>query len=258
VRGLMGLLIAAGLGLAGAVCNWLYLDSRAQTEARVAFIGVKADVHLKIGDVFKADHFEPVEIPKSRLGNLQDAAPLWSARDAVIGLRANKAYGGGELILRQDLTTPAQEDLASMLADDEVARWVPIDSRAVISEQINPGDLVSFEVPRPRAAASTEPAPATSGPPEQRQPDGLSSLSGAKSDNVEIIGPFRVLAVGARRERPNIQQSRGRTGGSENTITIAARLTNGEIEPRAAKLFDAVRAAGSQGVYVMLHSSKAD
>jgi Flp pilus assembly protein CpaB len=257
VRGLVGLVIAAGLGLAGAVCNWLYLDSRAQTEARVAFIGVKPDVQLRIGDVFRADHFEPVELPKSRLGNLEDAAPLWEARDAVIGLRANKAYGGGELILRQDLTTPAQEDLASMLADDEVARWVPIDSRSVISEQINPGDLVSFEAPRPRSA-STEPTPETSGPPQERQAENLSSLRETKNGNTEIIGPFRVLAVGARRERPNIQQARGRTGGNENTITIAARLTNGEIEPRAAKLFEAVRAAGSQGIYVMLHSAKTE
>src|SRR5262245_40210689 len=108
----MGLLIAAGLGLAGAICNWFYLESRAQADAKIAFIGVKPDVQLKIGDVFKADQFEPVELPKSRTGNLEDVAPLWSARDAVIGLRANKAYGGGELIFRQDLTTPAQEDLA--------------------------------------------------------------------------------------------------------------------------------------------------
>jgi Flp pilus assembly protein CpaB len=244
----MGLLIAAGLGLAGALCNWMYLDSRAQAETKVAFIGLKPDVQLKVGDVFKADHFEAVELPKSRTGNLEDAAPLWSARDAVIGLRANKAYGGGELILRQDLTTPAQEDLASMLADDEVARWVPIDSRAVISEQINPGDLVSFEVPRPRSASAV-PTPATAGPP---------ASDDASAEKVEIIGPFRVLAIGARRERPNIQQARGRSGGNENTITIAARLKNDEIEPRAAKLFEAVRAAGSQGVYVMLHSAKAN
>jgi Flp pilus assembly protein CpaB len=245
MRGLTGLLIAAGLGIAGAVCNWMYLDSLASSEARVAFIAVKPDVRLNLGDQFKEDHFEPVEIPRSRLGNLQDTAPLWSAREAVIGLRANRAYAGGEIILRQDLATPAQQDLAAMLADDEVARWVPIDSRTVIPEQINPGDLVSFETPQPMTSPSSpfsggpEPPPAATGPVPR-----------------EIIGPFRVLAVGARRERPNIQQARGRTGGPENTITVAVRLTDGRMEARAVKLFEAVRGAGSQGVSVLLHSAK--
>ena len=241
MRGLTGLLIAAGLGLAGALCNWMYLESLATSDKPVAFIGVKPDVRLNVGDIFKTDHFEPVDIPRKRLGNLQDTAPLWSARDAVIGLRANKPYSGGEIILRQDLATPAQEDLASMLAEDEVARWVPIDPRAVIPEQINPGDLVSFETPQ-----TAMPVPAEGG----TQPV-------AKAPAVrEVIGPFRVLAVGARRERPNIQQARGRSSGPENTITIAARMPDGKMEPRAAKLFDAVRAAGSQGVYVLLHSSR--
>jgi hypothetical protein len=72
----------------------------------------------------------------------------------------------------------------------------------------------------------------------------------------EIIGPFRVLAVGARRERPNIQQARGRSTGPENTITIAVRMPDGKMESRAVKLFDSVRSAGSQGIYVLLHSSK--
>ena len=244
MRGLTGLLIAAGLGLAGALCNWMYLDSLATSEARLAFIGVKPDVRLNVGDIFKADHFEQVEIPRSRVGNLQDTAPLWSAREAVIGLRANKPYAGGELILRQDLATPAQEDLASMLAEDEVARWVPIDPRAVIPEQINPGDLVSFETPQPAATKTTAPDETGSQPLP------------APSPVREVIGPFRVLAVGARRERPNIQQARGRSSGPENTITIAVRMPDGKMEPRAVKLFDAVRASGSQGVYVLLHSSR--
>ena len=37
MRGLTGLLIAAGLGLAGALCNWMYLDSLASHEARRAW-----------------------------------------------------------------------------------------------------------------------------------------------------------------------------------------------------------------------------
>ncbi|QDT53632.1 hypothetical protein Pan44_16550 [Caulifigura coniformis] len=238
MRGLTGLLIAAGLGLAGALCNWMYLESLATSEVRLGFIGVKPDVRLNVGDIFKADHFEPVEIPRSRVGNLQDAAPLWSAREAVIGLRANKPYAGGEIVLRQDLATPTQQDLASMLAEDEIARWVPIDPRAVIPEQINPGDLVSFETPQPIAVPAS--------------PMGETPSPAAR----EVIGPFRVLAVGARRERPNIQQARGRSSGPENTITIAVRMPDGKMEQRAVKLFDAVRAAGSQGVYVLLHSAK--
>jgi hypothetical protein len=36
------------------------------------------------------------------------------------------------------------------------------------------------------------------------------------------------------------------------------QLKGGALEPRAVKLFDAVRDAGSQGMYVLLHSAKLD
>jgi hypothetical protein len=179
---------------------------------------------------------------------------LWSAHASVVGLRAIKPYSGGELILRQDLETPSQKNLAELLAEDEVARWVPIDPRAVIPEQINHGDLVSFETPQ--VVAPVVPPANTEAGASPFVPKGGTPATPSIIAQREVIGPFRVLAIGARRDRPNIQQARGRVGAPENTITIAVRLTDGKMETRAVKLFDSVRAAGSQGVYVLLHSAK--
>ncbi len=240
MKGAMGLAIAAGLGIVGAVCNWLYLQQLAREQATVTFIAVATDVQLNIGDQFDDSDLVPVEIPENHVGNLTMRAPQWSAVDAVIGQRANRTFQGGEIILDDDLETPAIIDLASQLQEDEVARWVPIDSRTVVTEQINPGDLVSFEVPVPL------------GPTPADAPEPILAAG-----QRQIIGPFRVLALGSRRERPNIDAaSNGRSRDQSNTMTIVVKIVNGQLEPVAATLFDAIQRAGNQGVTVQLHSSR--
>ncbi len=243
MKGALGLMVAAGLGIVGAICNWFYLDRLARDQEKVTFIAIKSGTQLDIGDAFKESHFEPVDIPRSGVGNLDKVAPLWSARNAVVGVRANREFVGSEIILESDLIGPAQMDLADTLQKDEVARWVPIDPSSVVPSQINPGDLVSFEVPRigPTPAAVDSNTPPTSG------------LSGT----TELIGPFRVIALGNRRERPNIQKAATGRLGSESTITIVVSLAGGVMEERAQRLFDALRLAGGHGAQVVLHSSKA-
>lgn len=266
MKGIAGILLAAGLGLLGALCNWFYLQRAVQFQDEVSFIAIRPAIQLNIGDLITEEHIERVQIPTVAVGNLNHVAPQWSAKDAVLGHRATRSYMGGEIILDMDLTTPVQQDLAATLNENEVARWVPVDPRSVIPEQINPGDLVSFEVqaPMPTAAVALpaappktpppnpddEPAPPPSSPSPRSSPPQASTPSHA-----EIIGPFRVLALGGRRERRNIQAaSRGR-GGPENTITILVRLNDNKLEPKAARLFDALR--GGKTATVQLHSSRA-
>lgn len=267
MKGIAGILLAAGLGLLGALCNWFYLQRAVQFQDEVSFIAIRPAVQLNIGDLITEEHIERVQIPKVAVGNLNHVAPQWSAKDAVLGHRATRSYMGGEIILDVDLTTPVQQDLAATLNENEVARWVPVDPRSVIPEQINPGDLVSFEVQAPAQNAvialpaappktpppnpDDEPAPPASTPSPQSSP----AQAAAPSPRAEIIGPFRVLALGGRRERRNIQAaSRGR-GGPENTITILVRLNDNKLEPKAARLFDALR--GGKTATVQLHSSRA-
>lgn len=266
MKGIAGILLAAGLGLLGALCNWFYLQRAVQFQDEVSFIAIRQAVQLNVGDLITEEQIERVEIPRVAVGNLIHVAPQWSAKDAVLGHRATRSYMGGEIILDMDLTTPVQQDLAATLNENEVARWVPVDPRSVIPEQINPGDLVSFEVQAPLQNAAIalpaatprtpppnpddEPAPPPSSPSPRSSPPQAPIASQA-----EIIGPFRVLALGGRRERRNIQAaSRGR-GGPENTITILVRLNDNKLEPKAARLFDALR--GGKTATVQLHSSRA-
>ena len=244
MKGFTGLLIAAILGLAGAVCNWLYLQRASNTLDRVSFISIKPDVQLNVGDPILDEHLQRIDLPGNAAGNLSTVAPEWSARAAVIGQRANRIFAGGEIILEMDLAAPAQQQLAKTLQPNEVACWVPINSGSVVAEQINPGDLVSFEIPTATAATATDDPVAT----------GFGGLG--KGGTPEIIGPFRVLAIGARREPINVQQAfRGRQG-TETTLTIVAQLQFGKLDPLTAQLSAALGSHNRQGLIVLLHSAK--
>lgn len=241
MKGFTGLAIAAILGLAGAICNWLYLERASNTQDKVAFIGIRNDVTLNVGDAIQEEHLQQISLPKGAVGNLDKVAPQWSARPAIIGQRANRVFQGGEIILEIDLAAPAQQQLARTLQPDEVAFWVPLDPRSVVTEQINPGDLVSFEIP-----------PAA----ESKTPSGLSKDDKAAADEGEILGPFRVLAIGSRREPTNVQQAfRGRMG-NEATLTIVAELKQGQLDPLTARLSRVLGTRARQGLVVLLHSAK--
>ncbi len=241
MKGFTGLLIAAILGLAGAICNWLYLQRASNTLDRVSFISIKPDVQLNVGDAIKEEHLLKIDLPGSTSGNLSTVAPQWSARAAVIGQRANRIFLGGEIILELDLDAPAQQQLAKTLQENEVAFWVPIDPRSVVAAQINPGDLVSFEVPAVESATKTEP------------PTGPKSAS---ASTPEVIGPFQILAIGSRREPINVQQAFRGPQGNETTLTIVAQLTNGQLDPLTARLSAALSVRNRQGLIVLLHSAK--
>jgi len=242
MKGFTGLLIAALLGLAGAVCNWLYLQRAANTLERVSFIAIKPDVQLNVGDSILDEHLQRIDLPGNAAGNLNNVAPQWSAKAAVIGQRANRILSGGEIILEMDLAAPAQQQLAKTLQENEVAFWVPIDPRSVVAEQINPGDLVSFEVPDATKASGSGPT-ATGGPPPAEPA-------------TTVLGPFRVLAIGARREPINVQQAfRGRQG-TETTLTIVAELKQGQLDPLTTRLSAALTGRNRQGLIVLLHSAK--
>lgn len=241
MKGALGLTVAAALGIVGAVCNWLYLQRLAQEQETVQFIAVKQGVQLNIGDPFRESELEPVPIPKARVGNLIERAPQWSSLSAVVGFPANRVFSGGEIVLDSDLEAPAVRDLSDTLQEDEIAYWVPITAGAVVADQINPGDMVSFQT-----AAVSGPTPAGT-PPR------------SSSGGPQIIGPFRVLALGNRRERPNVEQaSRTRGPSGANTITIVVKLVDGQFEPTAAELVKAIQMQGNQGLGVLLHSSRVE
>lgn len=247
MKGALGLTLAAGLGIIGALSNWFYLQRLASTEEKVRFIAIKNGVRLNVGDTIKPEHLVPVGVPRSSVDNLDSVAVKWSALAAVDGQKANRPLGEGDLILNLDIRGPSIQSMARSLAEDEVVRWVPIDAGTVVPEHINPGDLVSFDVPRIGGALPT-PAGSSSG----------QSGSGSQGFGTsEIIGPFQIASLGARREPEDVARGSRRSSGSESRVAIVIKLeADGRLEPKGERLFEAIRLAGNQGVQVQLHSAR--
>lgn len=239
MRGMQGLAIAAALGIVGAVCNWFYIYQQAANYDKIYFVAVKRGVHLNPGERFKESHLEAFDIPLEGAGSLPEAAVQWRDRGTVIGETAIRAYDGGEIILLEDLKTPSLGRMSDELGAGETLRWVPVDQRMMASDHINPGDMVLFVL-------------ATPGPGGRA---GAGAGNGASGLNTTEYGPFEVLTLGNRRGRKDVLQSRGGALGNENLIGIRIE-EKGESLQESKRLFDALRITGSQGVQVILLSSR--
>lgn len=238
MKGVQGLLLSLGLGLAGAVCNWMYLERLAGKEARISFIAIRADAQINIGDTIREDHLVKIDIPRSAVGNLEQVAPRWDGRELVIGWPSSRSYRGGELVLQQDIRTPAAKDLNEKIGKNEVALWIPVDMRTFNSSRVNPDDEVSFLLPR------------TGGPVMASAEEGAAPQV---ASNNEIVGPFRILEIGNRTGRPEVQRASGTRQTIDSSITIVAKLENGHLDAKTERITEYMRSSKSQGLQVILH-----
>lgn len=238
MNSLHSLIIPIVLGIVGGGCNFIYLSQQAKKMETQSFVLIDDEAKINSGDVFKDSHFSSVNVPKNNLGNLDKVGVLWKDRTAVIGFPATRSYQGSELLLWQDVATPSQQQLSDRLAENEVARWVPVNSNTFVPDLVNPGDYVSFVIP-PESSRDTNTA-AKKGPTTKEN----------------IIGPFRILMMGTRTGQKNIRSAAGLSSGREHVITISVRYENGEMEPKATQLFNQLAKTGFKSVNVMLHSEK--
>ncbi len=238
MRGIQGLVLAAALAAVGFVCNWLYLEQQSGRVELVYYVGIQKEAEVNRGDVFRQDHLVEIGVPRNRLGHLSEVAVPWSQRDLVVGQRASRTFGalGTELLTFKDLETPAAKDLNEQIADNERVMWLPVDSRSFNPQHVNPGDSVSFRVPEFDSGKSSRNRP----------------LVGAG----QIIGPFRILALGDRKGRRDIRQAAGLSSGAENVIAIAVKIdaANNKLEARAETLSNTLAVKNFQGVQVLLHA----
>ena len=243
MKGIQGIVIALGLGVVGAVCNFLYVSQQARDFEKVAFVSIATDARINLGDLLKEEHFQKVEIPRQNIGNLDKVAVLWTARGSAAGMRATRSYLGGEILLQQELRTPAARDSSDLLGEDEVLRWVPIDPRSIVAEHVNPGNYVSFEVQ-------------IFGTQQAEPPDPSETTQNPAADSVELIGPFEIMSLGSRKGRREFLAAQGVRSGQGNPIGIRVKLIDGKMEEKAERLFEALRLSGGKGVQILLHSSK--
>lgn len=242
MKGVPGLLIAVGLGIVGAFCNWMYLAAKGRDLDIIEFIGISDTVKINPGDKFNADHFKKISIPGIAVGNLDKAAYQWKDLATVVGAPATKSYSPGEILLRQDVRTPPDMDIKKMLRPDERVLWIPVDTRTFVPALVNSGDNVSFIVPR---VSGDFPTPAGNSPAAGVRPGG----------STETIGPFRILALGNRLGSQEVLRSAGMSPSQENVMAVAVKCEKDDFDPHAQKLIDTLRLTNFQQVQVVLHPS---
>src|SRR5262245_50850061 len=206
MKGVPGSTFAVGLSIVGAFCNWMYLANKGRDLEQIAFIGIAEDVRINVGDRFKEGQFVRISIPREAVlrGNLEKAAYLWDEIPTVVGMAATKSYASGEILLRQHLHTPPETDIKKLLAADEVVLWLPVDTRTFVPSLVNAGDNVSFVVPQMG----------------RNGPAGADDGSGARPSaaGTEIVGPFRILALGNRLGTQEVLRAYGVTPTQENVM----------------------------------------
>jgi hypothetical protein len=216
MKGIPGLIIAATLAIAGGICNWLYIARQADRYERESFVVVNVE-QIRAGEKFKFQDFTRVEIPKNNLGNLEKIAVRWQDLSTIVDQPAVKDYVRDQLILQDDLKTPPQENLNRKIGPNERVVWLPVDPRSFNPQHVNPGDMVSFRIP---AAMSGQPTSTAVGTEEDVSIE-------------EILGPFRILALGNRKGTPETARLAGQRFGSENVMAVSVRIdgTSSTLSP---------------------------
>jgi hypothetical protein len=250
MKGSVGLIIAAALGIVGAFVNWWYIDQKSREFEVVEFLAVGKDVSIRRGDAFRDSHFTRVRVPltaagKPGDGKLRDTAVPYSDMRTVLGMKANRNFGEGELLLRQDLKTPPPE---LNIGPNERVVWIPVDTRSFVPSLVNPGAEVSFVVYKTNLPGSVV-APPPMG--SEEDPDGQPQP--VPAGDSETVGPFEVISLGNRLGTSEVHKAAGLPQTQENVMGIRVPVVNGDLDAKAKRLlkmlqFSSVRYAG-----VVLH-----
>ncbi|MDB5391988.1 MAG: hypothetical protein JWM11_7634 [Planctomycetaceae bacterium] len=237
MKGVPGLLIAVGLAIAGALCNWFYMAQKSRELDLVQFVAV-AEGGIREGDTIQHGQLIPVPIPLRYAQRLKEVAPYYSDVSTIVGMTAYREFLEGELILTQDLRTPASNDMKRDLGPNEVAIWINVDSRGFVPQYFSGGDEVSFRV---AAAGSRDPV-TQPGQPLNVSPE-------------EVIGPFYILALGNRRGTSERARMSGQGQGAESVIAIRVKkISETQLEEKAQLLLSHLKFSNNQALGLVMHS----
>jgi hypothetical protein len=246
MKGIHGLIVAIGLGLAGVLLNLAYLHNRSKDVDPIHFIGIKPEESIGPGERLLRDQLVAVPIPRNRAGNLEQFAVKYAALETVVDRHhAPRLLEGGSLLLQSDLAMPRTE---LKLAEREVAWPIPVD-RSVVASLIMPDDLVWFLGPRAGISRPTpgidphfpdeDPDPPESSAPADPPAEADASLSPGR------VGPFVVLALGNRLSSPEAMRAARIRPVQENVILIKVKTNaDGSLEPLAEKLWELLETTG--------------
>ncbi len=263
MSGMKGLIVAIGMGIAAAMFNAVYLSSRSQDLEMVHFIGVKPEVTVNRGDRLQEEHLQKVSLARANAGNLVKFAEPYESLKSVVGMTVYRTLEGGSLLMRTDTKTPPPELIFGEQTQpgvEEVAIGVPIDAERIVPSLIKPGDLVSFLSSRSLAGgptlASAPGAPSYADPAKTGTPQPVPAAGGEPfaSDDIERIGPFRVLSLGTRLGSADVARAARQGAVQENVMMVAVRIENDKFEPKAMKLLQLMERSRSRALGYVLHA----
>ena len=224
MKGATGLIVAVFLGLAGALLNWFYLDSKTRDIKNMMFVGVKEGNPIEPGQLIEKSRLEPVPVPERFGTKLKQHVFLWDDVGTLVDQRAPRRLDGGQLFLRSYYVTPPNE---LELKPGEVHYVVPVDTGNVVSEFLDPGDRIMFVLATSQSIVS--PAPSNT---ETEEPTPFAAtLSG-----VESIGPFRVKSVGSRLSSAELARGNRTSSSQERLIGIVVNENDAVEKPQFDKL----------------------
>lgn len=266
MKSIHALILALGLGIAGALFNWAYLANKTRDVQTVEYIGVAPGATLAQGDLLQEKNLVAVPVPEGAAGNLDDFAIRYREIKTVLDRPVWRTLTEGRLLLRDDLETPPQrlrlgED--PVVGENERAMWIPVDTRTFVPSLVEPGQFVSFLLPRSPAglgggrsivAPPESSADEPSDEPEADEPGGPSPTPAtAPGGDTEIIGPFKILSLGNRLGSADVMRAARVPQVQENVMTISVRVENDRLEPRAEKLWQWLRSTNFREVGILLH-----
>jgi hypothetical protein len=291
MKGIQGLIIAIGLGIAAALFNFAYLYSKSQESEMEAFIAIAPKVTVARGDVLKREHLVPVDIPRRYAANLKDYAFLYSGRETVIDCRVSRTLTPGSLLLKADLN-PVPVELKfgqnSRPGLEERAMGVPVELRRDVPSLVEPGDLVTFivpslgwDTPTPAQGDSTGDDEGAAAPSARTENGKIESgktenakTAPAKSPSLkpvpiwssrrpatgesELIGPFRVLSMGNRLGSAEDMRANRIPQAQETVMQILVHVEKDKnnrwtLEPEAKKLQRVLDETNSRPLAYLLH-----
>jgi len=221
MKGPWGIIIAGVLGFAGMVFNWIYIANRTKADDTELFLGVRDGVNIKAGEIIKNNDLVPVPVRKMYSGRLKDYFILYDQKQYIVNDVATRDYASKQLIPNDAARTPSD---TIRLGPDEELIWIPVDASSFVSQHVQPGDLVTFQVPTGKVGT---PTPAIPGAEE-------SVVVG--DGPYELVGPFMVKTVGARLGDADIYRARRVASSQENLIGIAAKREGSKYDARTHNL----------------------
>jgi hypothetical protein len=200
------------LGVVAGALNFMVLrGSTAPLELTVVRSNLPVDTELT------EDMLERLQVRADR--TMFKSAMPYSERGLLLGRRLRRPLEAGEILLYADLEKLDETNVRPYLKPGETTLTVPVPSSR-IAPGLRRGDSIGVLVTRSAAVSSTKNAPGTTS---------------------RILGPFRLLHVGAAAGRPRMH-------GQEETRQVIVAVTpgkDGRLDPAVAAVQEAINAAMS-------------